>query len=1130
MSSWLTFFRLRKVEGEEGDNSTEEMGATPLNLSILHELDEEQQAHIREVFRRAEQSHKEVRVVLNKRKLSRLSDARFRGIADENEQFFTVRNESFVQMDSLPETIEVREASDSLLNSKCNCSESSTVGSKDTKDSSIEQPGYFTQSIKQLSKQLYRWISSLDDDGGDILTSARKLARFSTPLNIERNTDFAKYVSKMSHEICTLAIADSVCKIVLDQYCHWLCTVIFTAVYNELKLKYGTDAEIDRYCSELTINIFKSVYLNALELLCGQEQPHTTWSGSDHNVHTALLRASSTTFKKSISCECIQSLARLIDQESTLYRYSELDDDCEEEFCYVLLEEDKEKLSQELRSALQNFAEKLWIHILALVLADVMLKKQGSVLQEKFSEANLTSSVQENIQEERQNSFSSIDDYGNLDDSSCSVSSDEFVNEYTLLDNENRGLRLYMKQQVDGKMSPPLTLYEVDPTRDIYLNPLLTDIYETRKQSKPESGGSSGSEFSETEWNTRQQLDSESYHSESSCEEKSTSTATEQLSNNEGTGNTEAMKYIEQIIKEAEYIVSDEATSKTTQNGKIYGQEKNMDNLEIDLISLEEWSSSTLSAMIQHVKSIFDGEVKLGHHIDPDLECLDSRTLNETLKSKNSIYNRKIKENGRKNVLVGEEQSSTCSESLSDLTTEITNNYYEFEEDNIENIPNQIHEPLESRFSTYENRPLNDLRLVPEMESQDYRDESFCRFNNFKDEKFESCSKFDELNNTEEVVTQFSIDKKLTYEDNFGDLFNSDLDERHPIFRKQKSDSISTEKFDETTSITSGFLDETYSDNDIVMKRRKNEDGQSFIVEEQEWSESEKEKSHKKFQIQEMNLMKFEKDEIKSEELPTTEITKLEDQKMHYHDQQKIDGLHTVMSSAVYSKVRTYEVDAKSGAKSSTFQSDTIVSTDSVSTVVSKAAFTTDSLRNENQQMKEKLEYIANVAHPPAECCQDFKSTTIEDAVGNKPEMLTFGLKKTTSDGCDRLNDSAKYILDAMIPRKQLSTKERTEHITNINSAVEKEIDATFEESEFELTQDELEHIARVSCMAEEAFGKLQALQNPQTKLPTDKDLVEDEGRIISDYEEYNVKEAEEFSEQSQSKTSSATSGPDSPQ
>lgn len=132
-----------------------------------------------------------------------------------------------------------------------------------------------------------------------------------------------KYVSNMSHEICTLAIADSVCKTVLDQYCHWLCTVIFTAVYNELKLKYGSDAEIDRQSSELTINIFKCVYMNAIELLCdGQEQLHNTWSGSDHDAHIALLRASSTTFKKSVSCECIQSLAHLIDQESTLYLHS----------------------------------------------------------------------------------------------------------------------------------------------------------------------------------------------------------------------------------------------------------------------------------------------------------------------------------------------------------------------------------------------------------------------------------------------------------------------------------------------------------------------------------------------------------------------------------------------------------------------------------------------------------------------------------------------------------------------------------------------------------------------------------------------------------------------------------------
>ncbi|KAK6110026.1 hypothetical protein QQG55_38300 [Brugia pahangi] len=173
MSSWLTFFRLRKLDEEE-ENNSEELEDGPLNPSILQELDEEQQAHIKEVFRRAEQSQKEARIVLNTRKLSRFSDAIFRGTVDENEEFFTVQNESFVQMDSLPETIQVTEASDSLLNPSYSYSEFSVSDSKDTKDSFSEQPGNFTQSIKRLSRQLYRWMSSLDDDGDDILTSARK--------------------------------------------------------------------------------------------------------------------------------------------------------------------------------------------------------------------------------------------------------------------------------------------------------------------------------------------------------------------------------------------------------------------------------------------------------------------------------------------------------------------------------------------------------------------------------------------------------------------------------------------------------------------------------------------------------------------------------------------------------------------------------------------------------------------------------------------------------------------------------------------------------------------------------------------------------------------------------------------
>nr|CDQ00481.1 Bm6279, isoform b [Brugia malayi] len=897
MSSWLTFFRLRKLDEEE-ENNSEELEDAPLNPSILQELDEEQQAHIKEVFRRAEQSQKEARIVLNTRKLSRFSDARFRGTVDENEEFFTVRNESFVQMDSLPETIEVTEARDSLLNPSYSYSESSVSDSKDTKDSFSEQPGNFTQSIKRLSRQLYRWMSSLDDDGDDILTSARKC--------------FAKYVSKMSHEICTLAIADSVCKCVLDQYCHWLCTVIFTAVYNELKLKYGTDAAIDRYCSELTINIFKCVYMNAVELLGGQEPLHANWSKNDRNVHIALLRASSTTFKKSISCECIQSLAHLIDQESALYHHSELDDDCAQEFCYVLLEDDKEKLSQELTSVLQNFAEELWIHILALVLADVMLKKQGSALQEQFFGIKLTSSAQENVQKAKINSFPSINDYSSLDESSCSVSSDEFANEYTLLDNEKQSLHLYMKQQLHGKMSPPLILYEVDPNRDIYTNPFI-GVCETKKQSRPVSRESSVSEFSETGWNTEQQLDSEWSHSENFYMEKSTSISMEQLRNDERTRNNEVMKYIEQIIKEAECAASDEETLQTIQV-KTFGQEKHMYNPEFDLTtSLEEWSSSTLNAMINHATSIFDSEMKLEQLMETDLVCSDWRSLNETLKSKNSIHSQMTNENGRKNILVGKEQGLSHSEFLSNSTTKIADNLNEFEENNVKNAlssPNQIHKihgkqiSLESSFSsTFENRASN----VPEKKVQDM-EEPIWQFNDFKEQKFESCCKFDKLHNTEEIITQFAIDKDVICEDNSGDLFSYTLDERHPMFNKQKSNSASIMKFDETNSTASSVLDKTYPGFDIVIKKEKTEEEQSFTMEEQEWNELANEEIGTKFEIQGMHLKKFEKIGTNSNGLTMAKITKLQDQKKHELRQKNLENYGDYGLSYSISKTKHDEI------------------------------------------------------------------------------------------------------------------------------------------------------------------------------------------------------------------------------
>ncbi|EJW70853.1 hypothetical protein WUBG_18236, partial [Wuchereria bancrofti] len=151
-----------------------------------------------------------------------------------------------------------------------------------------------------------------------------------------------------------------------------------------------------------------------------------------------------------------------------------------------------------------------------------------------------------------------------------------------------------------------------------------------------------------------------------------------------------------------------------------------------------------------------------------------------------------------------------------------------------------------------------------------------------------------------------------------------------------------------------------------------------------------------------------------------------------------------------------------------------------------------------------------------------------------KPEMDAFSKKDITNDRISFDDDS----IPAHLPSADVTSKtfdetgqnllpvQEMEHInTSVTSNVEKEMDVqkVNKESEFKLTQDELEHIAHVSYMAEEEFGKF------QTKLPIDKDWVEEEG-TKSSYEECSVEENESEKFSQQSRTSSATSGPDSQQ
>lgn len=69
-----------------------------------------------EVLRRAEQSQKDAKIVVDASRLSRLRNSNFRGTFDESEGMFTVENDSIlVQMDSLPESKLARPSLFSLI-------------------------------------------------------------------------------------------------------------------------------------------------------------------------------------------------------------------------------------------------------------------------------------------------------------------------------------------------------------------------------------------------------------------------------------------------------------------------------------------------------------------------------------------------------------------------------------------------------------------------------------------------------------------------------------------------------------------------------------------------------------------------------------------------------------------------------------------------------------------------------------------------------------------------------------------------------------------------------------------------------------------------------------------------------
>ncbi|VDM98779.1 unnamed protein product, partial [Thelazia callipaeda] len=376
-----------------------------------------------------------------------------------------------------------------------------------------------------------------------------------------------EYVTGITNQICILAVADSVHEIVLEQYCHKLCTAISTVVEDELDFKYGIPVVIEEYCSELTIGILKSAYKNALKPLSHRNLYKTSVDNCKNHI-SEILQVSTGNLNESASNHSFQSLKSSVSQKSTSSHDSESVQHSEEECCYVLLEENEGKLLQKL-IALQNFSEELWIHILFLVLTDVIVEKFENL---KRSSANNCISSEAIDTVKKNKSFPTTNEY-ECDENNSSVTSEQFESNYTLLDNEQH------YQKCD----------ELKTISDISTNPSHAVLYKTTQQS--ESGFMTESDLENTELfsTEKQKCDSEIFSSRCSYAQIFTTVSIEKLHAHNSDTNDNLFRYTKDIRK-AKYDRSENIHTGTIQ-GTYYYEKNNKKNNRTH--SVNKWSLLT---------------------------------------------------------------------------------------------------------------------------------------------------------------------------------------------------------------------------------------------------------------------------------------------------------------------------------------------------------------------------------------------------------------------------------------------------------------------------------------------------------------------------------------------------------
>ncbi|VDM61252.1 unnamed protein product, partial [Angiostrongylus costaricensis] len=234
---------------------------------------EVQAADATEVLRRADESRKGVRVVLEGRELLRYGTVP-RGVTHSKSEFYVEkipseddeRRGDLLQMDSIPESV--------------------TTSTSPTYVSHVEQLGYLSDNehkqskiaprsrIETLRTRLWNWFQTLDYDGEHL--NDRRDVETRTPTS-PLGQDVNSFIDVFSTGVVVLALLELYKSSLqssysLHYYCNSLSQTVFHLFCSDVErfvFKSERIAAIDEFCSQLVLHIFRDIYMHYSDNLGG---------------------------------------------------------------------------------------------------------------------------------------------------------------------------------------------------------------------------------------------------------------------------------------------------------------------------------------------------------------------------------------------------------------------------------------------------------------------------------------------------------------------------------------------------------------------------------------------------------------------------------------------------------------------------------------------------------------------------------------------------------------------------------------------------------------------------------------------------------------------------------------------